>query len=127
MEVQFTEEVTQLRLGAGAIFHGESILAITKALRQSGVSCVGAYQVVPISHRLEVMVQAKPQRARADRQSGALQHAAACLEQARPGRWVWPQRVATAHAQRHLPAGARPNHRFLRDQACGDGAATLSQ
>ena len=36
MEVQFTDEVARLRLGAGATFHGEGILAITKALLQSG-------------------------------------------------------------------------------------------
>ena len=60
MEVQFTEEVAQLRLGAGAVFHGEGILAITKALLQSGVSYVGGYQGAPVSHLLDVMVQAKP-------------------------------------------------------------------
>ena len=60
MEVQFTEEVAQLRLGAGATFQGEGILAITKALLQSGVSYVGGYQGAPVSHLLDVMVQAKP-------------------------------------------------------------------
>lgn len=60
MEVQFTEEVAQLRLGAGATFHGEGILAITKALLQSGVSYVGGYQGAPVSHLLDVMVQARP-------------------------------------------------------------------
>ena len=60
MEIQFTEEVEQLRLGAGAVFHGEGILAITKALLQSGVSYVGGYQGAPVSHLLDVMVQARP-------------------------------------------------------------------
>jgi indolepyruvate ferredoxin oxidoreductase alpha subunit len=60
MEVQFTEEVARLRLGAGAEFHGEGILAITKALLQSGVSYVGGYQGAPVSHLLDVMVQAEP-------------------------------------------------------------------
>lgn len=60
MEVQFTEEVAQLRLGQGATFQGEGILAITKALLQSGVSYVGGYQGAPVSHLLDVMVQAKP-------------------------------------------------------------------
>src|SRR6478609_5297044 len=59
MEVQFTKEIEQLRLGAGATFHGEGILAITKALLQSGVSYVGGYQGAPVSHLLDVMVQAK--------------------------------------------------------------------
>ncbi|HUG24805.1 indolepyruvate ferredoxin oxidoreductase subunit alpha [Piscinibacter sp.] len=60
MEVQFTEEVAQLRLGHGAAFHGEGILAITKALLQSGVAYVGGYQGAPVSHLLDVMVQARP-------------------------------------------------------------------
>ncbi len=60
MEVHFTKEVEQLRLGAGATFRGEGILAITKALLQSGVSYVGGYQGAPVSHLLDVMVQARP-------------------------------------------------------------------
>ena len=60
MEVQFTEEIEQLKLGAGQTFHGEGILAITKALLQSGVSYIGGYQGAPVSHLLDVMVQARP-------------------------------------------------------------------
>jgi indolepyruvate ferredoxin oxidoreductase alpha subunit len=60
MEVQFTQEVEKLRLGSGAEFHGEGILAIAKALLQSGVAYVGGYQGAPVSHLLDVMVQAKP-------------------------------------------------------------------
>jgi len=59
VEVSFSKEIEQLRLGAGATFHGEGILAITKALLQSGVSYVGGYQGAPVSHLLDVMVQAK--------------------------------------------------------------------
>ena len=60
MEVQFTEQIEQLKLGAGRTFHGEGILAITKALLQSGVAYVGGYQGAPVSHLLDVMVQARP-------------------------------------------------------------------
>ncbi|MBT9487606.1 MAG: indolepyruvate ferredoxin oxidoreductase subunit alpha [Rubrivivax sp.] len=60
MEVQFTDQIEQLKLGAGATFHGEGILAITKALLQSGVAYIGGYQGAPVSHLLDVMVQAKP-------------------------------------------------------------------
>jgi indolepyruvate ferredoxin oxidoreductase alpha subunit len=60
VEVQFTEEIAQLKRGAGEVFHGEGILAITKALLQSGVSYVGGYQGAPVSHLLDVMVQARP-------------------------------------------------------------------
>jgi indolepyruvate ferredoxin oxidoreductase, alpha subunit len=59
MEVSFSKEVQALRLGAGDTFHGEGILAITKALLQSGVAYVGGYQGAPVSHLLDVMVQAK--------------------------------------------------------------------
>jgi indolepyruvate ferredoxin oxidoreductase alpha subunit len=60
LEVSFSKEIKSLRLGAGDTFHGEGILAITKALLQSGVAYVGGYQGAPVSHLLDVMVQAKP-------------------------------------------------------------------
>ncbi|AMO22391.1 indolepyruvate ferredoxin oxidoreductase subunit alpha [Ramlibacter solisilvae] len=60
MEVSFSKEIESLRLGAGQAFHGEGILAITKALLQSGVAYVGGYQGAPVSHLLDVMVQARP-------------------------------------------------------------------
>ncbi len=60
MEISFHEEIKSLRLGQGDTFHGEGILAITKALLQAGVSYVGGYQGAPVSHLLDVMVQAKP-------------------------------------------------------------------
>jgi len=60
MEVSFAKEVELLRLGAGQTFHGEGILAITKALLQSGVAYVGGYQGAPVSHLMDVLVQAKP-------------------------------------------------------------------
>jgi indolepyruvate ferredoxin oxidoreductase alpha subunit len=59
VERQFTKEIESLRLGDGQTFHGEGILAVTKALLQSGVSYVGGYQGAPVSHLLDVMVQAK--------------------------------------------------------------------
>jgi len=59
VERQFTREIESLRLGDGATFHGEGILAVTKALLQSGVSYVGGYQGAPVSHLLDVMVQAR--------------------------------------------------------------------
>jgi indolepyruvate ferredoxin oxidoreductase alpha subunit len=59
MERQFTEEIRALRLGEGETFHGEGILAVTKALLQSGVAYVGGYQGAPVSHLLDVMVQAR--------------------------------------------------------------------
>lgn len=54
-ERSFTAEVQQLRLGEGEEFRGEGILAVTKALLQSGVSYVGGYQGAPISHLMDVL------------------------------------------------------------------------
>jgi len=59
MEVSFHDEIEHLKLGAGDVFHGEGILAVTKALLQSGVAYVGGYQGAPVSHLLDVMVQAR--------------------------------------------------------------------
>jgi indolepyruvate ferredoxin oxidoreductase, alpha subunit len=57
-ERSFREEVQKLRLGAGEEFHGEGILAITKALLESGVSYVAGYQGAPISHLMDVLADA---------------------------------------------------------------------
>ena len=54
-ERSFAREVQQLRAGEGEIFRGEGILAIAKALLQSGVSYVGGYQGAPISHLMDVL------------------------------------------------------------------------
>src|SRR5580693_9495489 len=59
MERSFKKEVQALRLGDGDTFRGEGILAVTKALLQSGVSYVGGYQGAPVSHLLDVLVDAK--------------------------------------------------------------------
>ncbi|CAN7536380.1 thiamine pyrophosphate-dependent enzyme [Neorhizobium sp. LjRoot104] len=58
-ERSFAREVEDLKLGEGEIFRGEGILAITKALLQSGVSYVGGYQGSPISHLMDVLADAK--------------------------------------------------------------------
>jgi len=59
VEISFSNEIRSLALGNGETFHGEGILAVTKALLQSGVTYVGGYQGAPISHLLDVMVQAR--------------------------------------------------------------------
>src|SRR5215475_3143367 len=57
-ERSFAEEVKKLRLGEGEIFRGEGILAVTKALLESGVSYVAGYQGAPISHLMDVLADA---------------------------------------------------------------------
>lgn len=58
-ERSFKKEVEKLRLGAGEEFAGEGILAVTKALLESGVSYVGGYQGSPISHLMDVLSDAE--------------------------------------------------------------------
>ena len=58
-ERSFVEEVKKLRLGAGEVFRGEGILAVTKALLESGVAYVAGYQGSPISHLMDVLADAQ--------------------------------------------------------------------
>lgn len=59
-ERSFKEEILKLRTPAGEEFEGEGILAVTKALLQSGVAYVGGYQGSPISHLMDVLADAAP-------------------------------------------------------------------
>ncbi|WP_353189431.1 indolepyruvate ferredoxin oxidoreductase subunit alpha [Pandoraea pnomenusa] len=59
MERSFKREVESLSMGAGDVFHGEGILAVTKALLQSGVSYIGGYQGAPVSHLIDVLGDAR--------------------------------------------------------------------
>ncbi|PIV72083.1 MAG: indolepyruvate ferredoxin oxidoreductase, partial [Rhodocyclales bacterium CG17_big_fil_post_rev_8_21_14_2_50_68_7] len=59
MERSFRSEVERLRLGRGETFRGEGILAVAKALLQSGVSYVTGYQGAPVSHLLDVFADAR--------------------------------------------------------------------
>jgi len=59
MERSFKQEVELLRLGDGETFRGEGILAVTKALLQSGVAYVGGYQGAPVSHLMDVLNDAR--------------------------------------------------------------------
>src|SRR5436190_7520320 len=58
-ERSVAEEVGKLRLGEGETFRGEGILAVTKALLESGVSYVAGYQGAPISHLMDVLADAE--------------------------------------------------------------------
>ena len=59
MERSFKQEVELLKLGDGETFRGEGILAVTKALLQSGVAYVGGYQGAPVSHVMDVLNDAR--------------------------------------------------------------------
>ncbi|MEZ5498655.1 MAG: indolepyruvate ferredoxin oxidoreductase subunit alpha [Steroidobacteraceae bacterium] len=58
-ERSFAREIESLRLRAGEQFEGEGILAVTKALLQSGVAYVGGYQGAPVSHLMDVLADAR--------------------------------------------------------------------
>jgi indolepyruvate ferredoxin oxidoreductase alpha subunit len=57
-ERAFKNEVQKLLVKQGEEFRGEGILAVTKALLQSGVSYVAGYQGAPISHLMDVLSDA---------------------------------------------------------------------
>ncbi len=59
-ERSFAKEVELLRKGADEEIRCEGILAVTKALLQSGVAYVGGYQGAPISHLMDVFADAEP-------------------------------------------------------------------
>ncbi|MCB2062488.1 MAG: indolepyruvate ferredoxin oxidoreductase subunit alpha [Novosphingobium sp.] len=59
-ERSFAKEVEDLKIGKGVTFHGEGILAVTKALLESGIAYVGGYQGAPISHLMDVLADADP-------------------------------------------------------------------
>jgi indolepyruvate ferredoxin oxidoreductase, alpha subunit len=55
----FAKEVGHLGLGTGEEFRGEGILAIAKALPQSGVGYVGGYQGAPILQPMDALADAQ--------------------------------------------------------------------
>ena len=58
VERSYKKEIEKLLMGSGDLFHGEGILAITKALLQSGISYVGGYPGAPMSHLIDVLADA---------------------------------------------------------------------
>lgn len=58
-ERSFEKEVLKLRAKAGDVVEAEGILAVTKALLESGVAYVGGYPGAPISHLMDVLSDAQ--------------------------------------------------------------------
>lgn len=58
VERSFSREVSLLDLGAGQEFRGEAIVAVTKALLESGVSYIGGYPGSPVATLLDVCAEA---------------------------------------------------------------------
>ena len=112
-ERSFKNEVEKLRLGDGEEFRGEGILAVTKALLQSGVSYVSGYQGAPISHLVDVLADAndilqRPRRPlRGERQRGGGRRDARRLDQ------------LSAARRRHLQIHRRHQCRLRRARQPG--------
>src|SRR5437870_7502921 len=136
-ERTFAEDVKQLGYGAGQILRGEGILAITKALLQSGVSYVGGYPGAPISHLLDVLADAnepllKPMGIYFE-QSGSEAAAAALLGASinypMRGAVTWKSVVGTnvaSDALSHVAsAGVSGGSGIVVGAACGEGASSL--
>ena len=119
-ERSFAREVQDLQLGEGEEFRGEGILAITKALLQSGVGYVGGYQGAPISHLMDVLSDAQrdPGRTRRPFRDVGVSEATAAAMLAASVKYPDPRRGDVEVDRRHqcrlrraLQPGLRRGHR----------------
>src|SRR6185312_1209312 len=117
-ERSFAKEVKSLRLGAGAEFRGEGILAVTKALLQSGVAYVGGYQGAPISHLMDVL-------------SDAEDMLAASINYPLRGAVTWKSTVGTNVASDALAnlasAGVKGGALIIVGEDYGEGASIMQE
>ena len=138
MERSFTKEVALLRKGAGDVFEGEGILAITKGLLQAGVSYVTGYQGAPVSHLMDVLSDAKPlldelgvHFAPAANEAGAASMLAASINYPMRGAAVWKSTVGTNVASDALSnlasAGVKGGAVIIVGEDYGEGASIIQE
>ncbi|HUK60692.1 MAG TPA: indolepyruvate ferredoxin oxidoreductase subunit alpha [Stellaceae bacterium] len=138
MERSFTREVALLRKGAGDVFEGEGILAITKGLLQAGVSYVTGYQGAPVSHLMDVLSDAKPlldelgvQFTPAANEAGAASMLAASINYPMRGAAVWKSTVGTNVASDALSnlasAGVKGGAVIIVGEDYGEGASIIQE
>ncbi len=138
MERSFTKEVALLRKGAGEVFEGEGILAITKGLLQAGVSYVTGYQGAPVSHLMDVLSDAKPlldelgvHFAPAANEAGAASMLAASINYPMRGAAVWKSTVGTNVASDALSnlasAGVKGGAVIIVGEDYGEGASIIQE
>jgi len=138
MERSFAKEVEQLKLGAGEVFEGEGILAITKALLQAGVSYVGGYQGAPVSHLIDVMADAQEilddygiHFEACGSEAGAAAMCAASINYPMRGAVVWKSTVGTNVASDALSnlasAGVRGGTVIVLGEDYGEGASIIQE
>ena len=138
MERSFKEEIKLLRLKQGDTFHGEGILAVTKALLQSGVSYVGGYQGAPISHLIDVLADARELmdemgihfEANAS-EAGAAAMLAASINYPVRGAVTWKSIVGTNVASDALSnlcsVGVKGGALIIVGEDYGDGASVIQE
>jgi indolepyruvate ferredoxin oxidoreductase, alpha subunit len=138
MEKTFRQEVASLRLGQGQVFHGEGILAVAKALLQSGVSYVGGYQGAPISHLLDVLGDASEildelgiHFETAANEAGAAAMLAASISYPLRGAVSWKSIVGTNVASDALSnvasAGVKGGALIVLGEDYGEGASIIQE
>ncbi|MDJ0947570.1 MAG: indolepyruvate ferredoxin oxidoreductase subunit alpha [Alphaproteobacteria bacterium] len=138
MERSFAQEVAKLQLGAGEDFHGEGILAITKALLQSGVSYVGGYQGAPVSHLMDVMADARDvlddmgiHFEACANEAAAAAMCAASINYPMRGAVVWKSTVGTNVASDALSnlasAGVKGGTLVILGEDYGEGASIIQE
>lgn len=138
MERSFKKEVASLRLAQGQIFHGEGILAVAKALLQSGVSYISGYQGAPVSHLLDVLgdageildelgVHFEP----AANEAGAAAMLAASISYPLRGAVTWKSIVGTNVASDALSnlasAGVKGGTLIVLGEDYGEGASVIQE
>lgn len=138
MEKTFKQEVAALTMGHGQVFHGEGILAVAKALLQSGVSYISGYQGAPISHLLDVLgdaseildelgVHFEP----AANEAGAAAALAASISYPLRGAVSWKSIVGTNVASDALSnvasAGVKGGALIVLGEDYGEGASIIQE
>ncbi len=138
MERSFKKEVELLRLRGGATFHGEGILAVTKALLQSGVSYIGGYQGAPVSHLVDVLADAKDildelgvHFQPAANEAGAAAMLGASINYPLRGAVTWKSTVGTNVASDALSnvasAGVKGGALIIIGEDYGEGASIIQE
>lgn len=138
MERSFAKEVALLRRGAGEVVEGEGILAVTKALLESGVSYVTGYQGAPVSHLMDVFADARPLLdelgvvyAPAANEAGAAAMLAASINYPVRGCAVWKSTVGTNVASDALSnlasAGVVGGVVMVVGEDYGEGASIMQE
>jgi indolepyruvate ferredoxin oxidoreductase alpha subunit len=137
-ERSFAREVQSLRLGAGEIFEGEAILAVTKALLQAGVSYVGGYQGAPVSHLMDVLADAREilddlgvQFESSASEAGGAAMLAASINYPLRGAVTWKSTVGTNVASDALSnlasAGVQGGALMIVGEDYGEGASIMQE